>query len=228
MQRAQKQAELAGEAQSQKIEELQMTVEILQDNLAEQMLQSPAPALGELLQTESGYSELVRLILDRQVLLPPEVLEQPQSQLPPMAALEADFAERLEAVILTIDRDNCEVSQTAQPSVKNLHELLQFMALKLKMKAHTDQPYVCLLGKRLFRTNCSERDDKSEFYCRLIAHAYHHKLLARAEAPAKALAGKQADYYTFLVDNVPKTLPWDDSLAERCPYAKSTVLPSNA
>lgn len=86
------------------------------------------------------------------------------------------------------------------------------MVLKLKMKSLTDQPYICILKKRLFRTNCNN-DAKKEAYCRLIAHSYQKKLLAKELVQIKQQAGK-ADFYTFIIDNEPKTLAYKDDIAQ--------------
>jgi hypothetical protein len=86
--------------------------------------------------------------------------------------LECDFTEKLELVILTLDLDNLEITSTAQSNIKNFQELLQVLTLKFKLKDLSTQPYICLLKKRLFRTNCISNDLMFEGYCRLIAFAY--------------------------------------------------------
>lgn len=86
------------------------------------------------------------------------------------------------------------------------------MALKLKMKDFASQPYICILKKRLFRSNCIGNDQMKEGYCRLIAYAYQSKLLAKELVKIKQLGGK-ADFYTFLIENEPKTLAFKEDLA---------------
>ena len=97
------------------------------------------------------------------------------------------------------------------------------MILKLRMKGLTDQPYICILKKRLFRTNCNKLEEKKEVYCRLIAYAYQNKLLTKEVVQIKQVAGK-ADYFTFMVDNEPKTMPFKEDLAQLYPYAKSSIM----
>ena len=91
------------------------------------------------------------------------------------------------------------------------------------MKGLTDQPYICILKKRLFKTNCNTQEDKKEAYCRLIAYAYQNKLLTKECVKIKQLAGK-ADFFTFLIENEPRTMPFKEDLAQIYPYAKSTIM----
>lgn len=97
------------------------------------------------------------------------------------------------------------------------------MTLKINLKGFSDQPYICLLKKRLFRTNCNTSEEKKEAYCRLIAYAYQNKLLTKEVVQIKQVQGK-ADFYTYVIDNEPKTMAYKEDLAQLYPYSKSTIM----
>lgn len=91
------------------------------------------------------------------------------------------------------------------------------------MEVSQSKCYIAILQKYLFRSNCSNEIEGSlryEAYCKLIGFAYTKKMLQKTKV--ENLEGKE--FYTYIIDGKPQTLGFDEELAKKHAYSKSTLM----
>jgi hypothetical protein len=128
---------------------------------------------------------------------------------------ETIIVEELTFKLLLLDLETKAISKSITLKSKSVSEF----DLKIEVLCQ-NKCYIAILQKNLFRSNCL---DNQMAYCRLIGTAYSKKMLVKAKV--EGLTGKE--FYTFMIDNKPQTIAFDDDLAKKYPYSKCTLIGSD-
>ena len=120
--------------------------------------------------------------------------------------------------MLLIDIESNAISKTLTVKSKTVQEFDE----KIKDMSR-DKCFIAILQKNLFRSNCHNEPQgtpRHNAYCKLIGFAYSKKMLVKAKV--ENLEGKE--FYTYIIDGKPQTAGYDEDLAKKYAYAKSTLM----
>jgi hypothetical protein len=117
-----------------------------------------------------------------------------------------------------LDIETDTISKSITVKFKNVKEFDEKILEVAQSKC-----FIAILQKNLFRSNCNSENEGSNrhnAYCKLIGTAYSKKMLQKAKV--ENLDGKE--FFTYIIEGKPQTLGFDEELAKKHAYSKSTLM----